>query len=203
MPYFRAKFAVLSSKVWSLVHSVQWWFGKDERFCFSVKCRTCPFLQRLKSVKWIKQQRKNRPQVEEESQKKRQCQTIADCMVIVLKHSLEILNWMNNNRKHFYYAAETGKDVANAGWGILSRSVPSPWRKELTFFNSPLAVWHEGEELRQHAFTNHSLACKQAPSEVGKKFGERSDCNREPVHRLIIDGPGATIQNVSKQHVHS
>ena len=90
MPYFRAKFAVLSSKAWSFVHSVQWWFGKDERFCFSVKYRTCPFLKRLKSVKWIKQHRKNRPRVEEESQKKRQRRTIADCVCVVLKHSLEI-----------------------------------------------------------------------------------------------------------------
>ena len=37
-------------------------------------------------------------------------------MCIVLKHSLpEILNWMDNNRKHFYCAAEKGKDVANVG----------------------------------------------------------------------------------------
>ena len=48
---------------------VQWWFGKDERFCFSVNCRMCPCQKRLKSVKWIKQHRKNRPQVEEESQR--------------------------------------------------------------------------------------------------------------------------------------
>ena len=50
------------------------------------------------------------------SQKKRQRRTIADCMFVVLKHSLpEILKWMDNNRKHFYCAAEKGKDVANAG----------------------------------------------------------------------------------------
>ena len=114
--------------------SVQWWFGKDERFCFSVKYRTCPFLKRLKSVKWIKQHRKKRPYVEEESQKKRQRRTIADCVFVVLKHSLEILNWMDNNRKHFHCTAEKGKDVANAGWGIPSRSVPSPWRTERTQF---------------------------------------------------------------------
>ena len=90
MPYFRAKFAVLSSKAWSFVHSVQWWFGKDERFCFSVNCRMCPCQKRLKSVKWIKQHRKKRPHVEEESQKKRQRRTIADCVCVVLKHSLEI-----------------------------------------------------------------------------------------------------------------
>ena len=96
--------------------SVQWWFRKDECFCFSVKCRTCPFLKRLKSVKWIKQHRKNRLHVEEESQTKRQRRTIADCVFVVLKHSLpEILNWMDNNRKHFYCAAEKGKNVANAG----------------------------------------------------------------------------------------
>ena len=100
MPSFRAKFAV----------SVQWWFGKDERFCFSVKYRTCPFLKRLKSVKWIKQHWKKRPHVEEESQKKRQHRTIADCVFVVLKHSSpEILNWMENNRKHFYCAAEKGR----------------------------------------------------------------------------------------------
>ena len=59
---------------------------------------------------------KKRPHVEEESQKKRQRWTIADCVFVVLKHSLpEILNWMDNNRKHFYSAAEKGKDVANAG----------------------------------------------------------------------------------------
>ena len=35
---------------------------------------------------------KNVPHVEEESQKKkRQCRTIADCVVVVSKHSLEIL----------------------------------------------------------------------------------------------------------------
>ena len=90
---------------------VQWWFGKDERFCFSVKYRTCPFLKRLKSVKWTKQHRKNRPRVEEKSQKKRQRRTIAD-------------------------------------WGIPSRSVPSPWRKELHFVNSLLAVWHDTWRLK-------------------------------------------------------
>ena len=59
---------------------------------------------------------KKRPHVEEESQKKRQRRTIADCVFDVLKHSFpEILNWMDNNRKHFYCAAEKGKDVANAG----------------------------------------------------------------------------------------
>ena len=89
--------------------------GKGRGFLFSLKCRTCPFLKRLKSVKWIKQHRKNRPHVEEESQKKRQRWTIADCVFVVLKHSLEILSWMDNNRKHFYCAAEKGKNVANAG----------------------------------------------------------------------------------------
>ena len=44
---------------------------------------------------------KNQPQVEEENQKKRPRQTIADCVVVVLKNSLEILNWMDNNQKHF------------------------------------------------------------------------------------------------------
>ena len=59
---------------------------------------------------------KKRLHVEEESQKKRQRRTIADCVFVVLKHSLlESLNWMDNNRKHFYCAAEKGKDVANAG----------------------------------------------------------------------------------------
>ena len=60
----------------------------------------------------IKKKRKKK----EESQKKRQRRTIADCMFVVLKHSLpEILNWMDNNRKHVYCAAEKGKDVANVG----------------------------------------------------------------------------------------
>ena len=64
----------------------------------------------------MKQHRKNRPHVEEESQKKQQRRTIADCVFVVLKHSLpEILDWMDNNRKHFYCAVEKGKDVANAG----------------------------------------------------------------------------------------
>ena len=58
---------------------------------------------------------KNWPHVEEESQKKRQRRTIADCVFVVSKHSLEILNWIDNNRKHFYCAAEKGKDVANVG----------------------------------------------------------------------------------------
>ena len=61
MTYFRAKFSVLWSKAWTFVHSVQWWFGKDKCFCFSVKCRTCPFLKRLRSVKWIKRHQKNAP----------------------------------------------------------------------------------------------------------------------------------------------
>ena len=65
--------------------SVQWWFGKDECFRFSVKYRTSPFLKRLKSVKWIKQHRKKRPHVEEESQKKWQRRTIADCVFVVLR----------------------------------------------------------------------------------------------------------------------
>ena len=34
---------------------------------------------------------KNRPHVEEENQKKRQRRTIADCVVVALKHCLEIL----------------------------------------------------------------------------------------------------------------
>ena len=58
---------------------------------------------------------KNRPRVEEEGQKKRQRRTIADGVFVVLKHSLEIFNWMDNNRKHFYCGAEKVKDVANAG----------------------------------------------------------------------------------------
>ena len=76
MPYFRAKFVVLSS--WSFVH----WFRKDERFCFSVKYRTCPFLKRSQ-LNESNNTKKIPPRVEEENQKKRQRRAIADSAVVV------------------------------------------------------------------------------------------------------------------------
>ena len=139
MPYFRAKFAVLSSKAWSLVHSVQWWFGKDERFCFSVKYRTCPFLKRLESVKWIKQHRKNRPHVEEESQKSdsvgppgvgqlRLC-------VCCFKTQFGNLNWMDNNRKHLLLRRRVRERRCQC-WVRADLSLHLEELKELNFFNS-------------------------------------------------------------------
>ena len=65
---------------------------------------------------------KKRPHVEEESQKKRQRRTIADCVFVVFKHSLEILNWMDNSRKHFYCAAGKAYPLNPPDW-----LVPGEW----------------------------------------------------------------------------
>ena len=120
--------------------SVVIWKGRA--FLFSVKWRTCPFLKRLKSVKESNNTEKTGLTFRKKAKRSDSVGQLRLC-VCCFKTQFGNLNWMDNNRKHFYCAAEKGKDVANAGWGIPSRSVPSPWRKELNFVNSLLAVWHE------------------------------------------------------------